>query len=882
MNQGDNFIEELLDGFRISECQSQGNESAFKNLLSQVKENRKQLSKQLYQKQPFSNESSQQGSTYTQFSLSRQSFNTNEESVQCQIEKETIKQNQLQNVIVTILRKITDYKKHTDSVLELLQGFNKDDEVAQQEGIQSNQLLQQSKKNAVEAQEYHQLLKNAQDMQKQILLDKHQLIQQEIKELQNDYIEYRLKYQQKIEIIQQQKQVIADLDEKKAKIQLKQQEQSTVIYYANTIKLLDEMINKDDPRNLFQYQFEQRQQIIRQNKKLSQSQAQSSNAASVMNIFTTQIEQVEQEILESPKAEEKEKDLKLLELIKSSNNQLNELDIQQDLLAFADIVIQNYQEYKEYFDRLGFQFIQLNEKKFELQQIMRETNYCKYPETSNGLLPLKLSDNYNNNQITLNILSTSVELDLNEQRNENEVKRIQNAVIRLFNFMRNHVARVNHLIKHIQELSELVPSTIFIVLEQLKNSLYINEIIRTPTQKKPSMLATTILEQKQEFVHVKHAKLLSQKQMLNTVHIPKKHVHASITKFKYLQIVQKFIKSLLSDEIERLFIQQDMVDELTKEVQKYCEENDPDEEALMRYLGTKKMFFQHHLQQRTRGMLKNALSKLGEIHQKLKFQSQQLRLKGLDFTESKFKSGCAFNSNELQMKSCQRTTSNHFVSSQQSFDNVSINHSEHSKPHGGKDVFHLLKKLTNVNDMQEIVQQDSEDSIDKERDKLKKQQYFIKSQVNTKNKTQKNLDDDVFYRLNPQRQNPNKELRNQLGILRHMRIGAARSSCSIDQEMKSEIWKMTCPVQPSKIKTRKDTFRKLFNSSDKKQVDLLSQKKIQTRSFQTNLNQLPRNTYTSGDDAEAIWKKKYRAKKILNAISVKESQKEKFGFLEVI
>lgn len=80
---------------------------------------------------------------------------------------------------------------------------------------------------------------------------------------------------------------------------------------------------------------------------------------------------------------------------------------------------------------------------------MRETNYCKYPETSNGLLPLKLSDNYNNNQITLNILSTSVELDLNEQRNENEVKRIQNAVIRLFNFLRNHVARVNHLIKHI-------------------------------------------------------------------------------------------------------------------------------------------------------------------------------------------------------------------------------------------------------------------------------------------------------------------------------------------------------------------------------------------------------------------------------------------------
>ncbi|CAD8127571.1 unnamed protein product [Paramecium sonneborni] len=882
MNQGDNFIEELLDGFRISECQSEGNQSAFKNLLSQIKEQRKQLSNQLYQKQPYSQEFSLQGSTSTQFTMSRQSFNVNEENLQFQIEKETLKQNQLQNVIDTILRKITDIKKHTDSVLELLQGFNKDNEAAQQEEVQSNQLLQQSKKNAMEAHEYHSLLKNAQNLQKQILIDKHSLIQQDIKQLQNEYIEYRQKYQQKNDIIQQQRQEIAELDQKRAKIQLKQQEQLTVICYANTIKLLDEMFNKDDPKNLFQYQFEQRQQIIRQNKKLTQSQAQSSNPASVMNIFATQIEQVEQETLESPKQEEKESDLKLIELIKNPNNQLNELDIQQDLIAFSDLVIQKYQEQKEQFDRLGFQFIQLNEKKFELQQIMRETNYYKYPETSNGLLHIKLSDNYNNNQITLNILSTSVELDLNEQRNENEVKRVQNAVIRLFNFLRNHVSRMNHLVKHIQELSELVPSPIFLVLEQLKNALYINEIIRTPTQKKPSMLATTILEQKQEFVHVKHTKLLSQKQMLNTVHIPKKHVHSSITKFKYLQIVQRFIKSLLSDEIERLFIQQDMVDELTKEVQKHCEENDPDEEALMRYLETKKMFFKHHLQQRTGGMLKNALSKLGEIHKKLKFYSQQLRLKGLDFAEGKFKSGCAFTSNELQMKSCQRTASNHFVSSQQSFENVSINHSEHSKPHGGKDVFHLLKKLTNVNEMQEIAQQDSEDSIDKERDRLKKQQYFIKSQVNTKDKTIKNLDDDVFYRLNPQRKNPNKELRNQLEILRHMRISAARSSCSIDQDMKSEIWKMTCPVQPNKIKPRKDTFRKLFNSSEKKQVDLQSQKKIQTRSFQTNLNQMPRNTNTVGDDAEVVWKKKYRAKKILNAISVKESQKEKFGFLEVI
>ncbi|CAD8213793.1 unnamed protein product [Paramecium octaurelia] len=103
------------------------------------------------------------------------------------------------------------------------------------------------------------------------------------------------------------------------------------------------------------------------------------------------------------------------------------------------------------------------------------------------------------------------------------------------------------------------------------------------------------------------------------------------------------------------------------------------------------MFFQHHLQQRTRGMLKSTLSKLGETHKKLKFYIQQLRLKGLDFTEGKFKIGCAFHSNEPQMKSNQRIASNHFVSSQQSFDNVSIDYSQHNKVGEEKDVFHLLK-----------------------------------------------------------------------------------------------------------------------------------------------------------------------------------------------
>ncbi|CAK83728.1 unnamed protein product (macronuclear) [Paramecium tetraurelia] len=148
------------------------------------------------------------------------------------------------------------------------------------------------------------------------------------------------------------------------------------------------MRNKDDPRDLFQYHFEQRQHLIRYKKKLSQSEAHSSNQASIMNIFATQVGQVAQEIVEA--TIEDEIDLKLLELIKNVNNELNECILQQDLLAFTDQVVQNYQEYKEQFDRLGVECIQLKEKKYELQSNMREIIYCKYPETSNGLLPLKL------------------------------------------------------------------------------------------------------------------------------------------------------------------------------------------------------------------------------------------------------------------------------------------------------------------------------------------------------------------------------------------------------------------------------------------------------------------------------------------------------------
>ncbi|CAK83729.1 unnamed protein product (macronuclear) [Paramecium tetraurelia] len=210
MNQGDNFFQELIDGFRSFESQSQGDEKGFKNPFNQLQRAKKKISKQLYQKQLYSPQQAYQGSTSNYFSMNRQSFSINEEA-------RNSNTNLTSECYCFNLEKITDCKKHTDSVLDLLRGFNKDNEAAIQEGIQSNKLLQQSKINAIETQEYHQLLKNVQNLKKQSLIDKHSLIQQEIKQIQDEYIEYRQNYQQKYEITQQQRQVIEGLDGKKAK-----------------------------------------------------------------------------------------------------------------------------------------------------------------------------------------------------------------------------------------------------------------------------------------------------------------------------------------------------------------------------------------------------------------------------------------------------------------------------------------------------------------------------------------------------------------------------------------------------------------------------------------------------------------------------------------
>lgn len=43
-------------------------------------------------------------------------------------------------------------------------------------------------------------------------------------------------------------------------------------------------------------------------------------------------------------------------------------------------------------------------------------------------------------------MATSVELEINEESMNNKVKQIQHTVIGLFNFLRNHVTRISHLV----------------------------------------------------------------------------------------------------------------------------------------------------------------------------------------------------------------------------------------------------------------------------------------------------------------------------------------------------------------------------------------------------------------------------------------------------
>ncbi|CAD8115860.1 unnamed protein product [Paramecium primaurelia] len=147
---------------------------------------------------------------------------------------------------------------------------------------------------------------------------------------------------------------------------------------------------------------------------------------------------------------------------------------------------------------------------------------------------------------------------------------------------------------------------------------------------------------------------------------PQKHVHASSQNFSLLQQAQKFFKYLPSDVIERLFIQQVGIDEQKRFIE-FCEENDPVEEALMKKLRKKK----------------NVLSTL-------LFELQEYSLerpKIIDLITQILRKASQKGEQYLQMKSYQPfqpSASNYFVSSQQSFNNSSINRSEQKEPHGDR------------------------------------------------------------------------------------------------------------------------------------------------------------------------------------------------------
>ncbi|CAD8212734.1 unnamed protein product [Paramecium pentaurelia] len=174
-------------------------------------------------------------------------------------------------------------------------------------------------------------------------------------------------------------------------------------------------------------------------------------------------------------------------------------------------------------------------------------------------------------------------------------------------------------------------------------------------------------------LHFKQSKLFFRNKCLNTVYIHKKHVHASSQNFKHLQQAQKFIQYLLSDVIERLFIQQERIDEqriklliqINQGIIEFCEENDTVEEALIKKFRKKK------------DVLSTLLLELQRMFSR---KTQNFRFNNI------LRKASQKVEQYLQMKSCQPcqpSASNYFISSQQSFNNnASINRSEHKEPHG--------------------------------------------------------------------------------------------------------------------------------------------------------------------------------------------------------
>lgn len=208
--------------------------------------------------------------------------------------------------------------------------------------------------------------------------------------------------------------------------------------------------------------------------------------------------------------EEADPDQELMALIKKGDQSykeaLSSFELSQELLTFTEFIIHIYQEYQQQFEKLKFEYISLNERKHEQRQNLNSIVYYRYPETCNGLINYQLSDNFNNKQSTLNIMGTSVEIYLSGLRHEDEVKRMQKAVLRLHHFIRNHVVRVHRIIGTLHKLTSLVPREVQQLIEQIYSEFLVNESIKTPQKPLKNSMTASIasFELGKEFMNAKH------------------------------------------------------------------------------------------------------------------------------------------------------------------------------------------------------------------------------------------------------------------------------------------------------------------------------------------------------------------------------------------
>ncbi|KAM3135252.1 hypothetical protein pb186bvf_012717 [Paramecium bursaria] len=837
----DDLLVDLEEQFRINYT-LEGNEKGFRDLLNELKHHKKELQTKLhsYSEIKIVNKSTASGASTT----SRSVINEQE-----QIDIEINNQQQLMNVIDKTKQKIREKQLQVQDLRDNIDIINNQLNLANNEQEYSSSMKIESSKSLSKVSELLSLLNSMNKGKLMQLKKKQQILNEEIVKLKQEYLEIKNKQKSLEGKIQEQKLLIDQLQKSHDKMYLKIKSQQTIVYYINCLQLLDSMLNKNDQHKLLDQKFDQRLQQANQQKEQEE------------NLFF--VTQIDVELDESF----------IMGLIKKNQDNLQlsleQIQIEQELQTFADSVIQVYRTLKEQSESLQFQFTHLNMKRYQQKDALQDLRYYKYAESSNGLLKMQLNDNYKQKEITINILSTSVEPYLRQLKESEEVNKLQKLVQRLYYFLRNHIIRLDQLILDISSLSNSVPKFLIQLMGNLKNQFLIKEVLKTPKNKQIQSTTTIVVDTK-EMPSAKHSKIINPKSMHQSLLLPRASRLSinQLGRFRFQNLIQQFVKLMMQDEIEKLFINQEMIDEFHQDILRQVSGRDMDEDELHNILQNQQASFKHRVKLNTDEQLKNVLLNLGQLYLTIQKENNEYKLKGFTLKEQQYKPGQSLSINK-SLEHIFQAHQNAAVSQEQY---LKSNTSQIDVTQGPKmvplsetshDVFHFLRKIIKPT-LQERQQQkmdidESNDSLDKQRDRIKEKSYYMKN--THKILEVKRNSEDIFQRLCPKFENPAKQYKDRLSILKLMRINA-KSSVSLEREYKGQVKHSQIPIKQN------NTFRQLFSSSTKNQLSQLNSPIIQETAP-------PQKKVSYGNINSTLdnnWLKKHRAKKVHQALQEKNLQ----------